>query len=206
MLKIWGRLTSINVQKVVWCAEELGIAYERIEAGRAHGVVNTPAYRAMNPNGVVPVIDDDGFVLWESNAIVRYLAARHGHGTLSPTDVQARADADRWMDWQSATLYPSVNPVFWQLIRTDPDKRNVALIESSCIEVEQKLAVLNAHLASHEFVTGKTMTMGDIPLACTVNRWTKLPIAHESHPHVARWFATLRARNAAQEIVGLALS
>jgi glutathione S-transferase len=108
MLRIWGRLSSINVQKVVWCADELGLPYERTEAGGSFGVVGTPEYLAMNPNGLVPVIDDGGFVLWESNAIVRYLAARHGDGWLWPTDLQLRAEADRWMDWQNFTFWPAM--------------------------------------------------------------------------------------------------
>ena len=118
MLKIWGRLTSVNVQKVVWCADELGLEYERVEAGGKYGVVNTPDYRAMNPNGLVPVINDGGYVLWESNAIVRYLAGRHGAGTLCPADARTRADADRWMDWQAVSLNPAIGPAFFQLVRT----------------------------------------------------------------------------------------
>src|SRR5882757_8789840 len=101
MLKIWGRLTSINVQKVVWCADELGLEYERVDAGRDFGIVETQEFLAKNPNGLIPVIDDDGFVLWESNAIVRYLAAQYGLGSLCPADPHQRADADRWMDWQA---------------------------------------------------------------------------------------------------------
>ena len=131
MLKIWGRLTSVNVQKVVWCADELGLEYERIEAGGKYGIVTTPPYLAINPNALVPVIEDGDVVLWESNAIVRYLAARHGAGTLWSTDAKLRADADRWMDWQTTTFNPAIGPVFWQLIRTAPEKRDAAVIETA---------------------------------------------------------------------------
>ena len=206
MLKIWGRLTSVNVQKVVWCADELGLEYERIDAGGKYGVVNTPEYRAMNPNALVPVIEDDGFFLWESNAIVRYLAARYGEGSLWPTDIQMRADADRWMDWQAVSLNPSIGPAFIQLIRTEPEKRDVAAVERARIDAEQKLALLDAHLATRDFVAGSTFTMGDIPLGCSVDRWAKLPIARESHPHVERWHAALRTRLGAKQVVALALS
>ena len=206
MLKIWGRLTSVNVQKVVWCADELGLEYERVEAGGQYGLVNTPDYRAMNPNGLVPVIDDSGFVLWESNAIVRYLAAQYGAGSLWPADVRMRADADRWMDWQAVSLNPSIGPAFIQLIRTLPEKRDLAVVENARIETEKKLGVLNAHLATREYVAGSRFTMGDIPLGCSVDRWFKLPLARESHPHVERWYAGLRERTAAAQVVGLGVA
>ena len=175
MLKIWGRLTSVNVQKVVWCADELGLEYERIEAGGQYGVVNSPEYRAMNPNGLVPVIDDGGFVLWESNAIVRYLATNYGADSLWPSDIRVRADADRWMDWQAVSLNPGIGPAFIQLIRTAPEKRDAGVIESARFETEKKLVVLDAHLATREYVAGSRFTMGDIPLGCSVDRWFKLP-------------------------------
>ena len=206
MLKIWGRLTSVNVQKVVWCADELGLEYERIDAGGQYGLVNTPQYRAMNPNGLVPVIDDSGFVLWESNAIVRYLAAQYGAGSLCPADVRMRADADRWMDWQAVSLIRSIGPAFIQLIRTAPEKRDLIVIENARIETEIKLGVLDTHLATREYVAGSRFTMGDIPLGCSVDRWFKLPLARESHPHVERWYAGLRGRKGAAQVVGLGVA
>ena len=206
MLKIWGRLTSVNVQKVVWCADELGLTYDRIDAGRDFGLVNTPDYLAKNPNGLVPVIEDDGFVLWESNAIVRYLAAQHGKGTLCPTDPRIHADADRWMDWQATAFNPAINPAFWHLIRFAPEQRDSAVIETARDSGEEKLALLDAHLAAREFVAGPSFTMGDIPLGCSVDRWYKLPLPRESHPHVERWYAALRRRKGARQVVELGLS
>ena len=206
MLKIWGRLTSVNVQKVVWCADELGLEYERIGAGGKYGIVDTPEYRAMNPNGLVPAIEHDGFVLWESNAIVRYLAARFGEGTLWPTDVEMRADADRWMDWQMGSLNPAIGPAFIQLIRTPVEKRNADVIENARLKAEKKLALLDAHLGDREFVAGPSFTMGDIPLGCSIDRWFKLPLVHEPRRHIERWFAALRARKAAQQVVALPLA
>ena len=206
MLKIWGRLTSVNVQKVVWCADELGLEYERVEAGGKYGLVNTPEYLAMNPNGLVPVIENDGFVLWESNAITRYLAARYGEGSLWPTDFQMRADADRWMDWQAVSFNPAIGPGFWQLIRTAPEKRDAAVIEAARDSGEKKLALLDQHLATRDFVAGASFTMGDIPLGCSVDRWYKLPLPRESHPHVERWYARLCERKGARQVVELALS
>lgn len=206
MLKIWGRLTSVNVQKVVWCVDELGIAYERVDAGRDFGIVGTPEYLAKNPNGLIPLIEDDGFVLWESNAIVRYLSAQYGMGTLCPADARARADADRWMDWQTTTFNPSIAPAFWHLIRFAPDKRDAVVVENARVTAEKHLALLDAHLASNEFVTGSIFTMGDIPLGCSVNRWYKLPLAHEPRPNVERWYRQLCTRQAAKQVVELEIS
>jgi glutathione S-transferase len=206
MLKIWGRLTSVNVQKVVWCADELGLKYERIDAGGAFGIVNTPAYLAKNPNGLIPVIEDDDFVLWESNAIVRYLASRYGEGTLWPVDYKLRASADRWMDWQAVSFNPAIGPAFVQLIRTPPEKRDGAIIEAARALTEQKLELLDMHLASHEYVAGGEFTMGDIPLGCSMDRWMKLPITRDSHTNVERWYANLRARKAARQVIEGVLS
>ena len=124
MLKILGRKNSSNVQKVLWCCDELGLAYEREDVGGSFGKNRDPEYLALNPNGLVPTIIDDGFVLWESNSIIRYLAAKHGRGTLYPEDLRARALAERWMDWQLSVLGPAIGPVFWGLIRTPPGKRD----------------------------------------------------------------------------------
>ena len=159
MLRVWGRLTSVNVQKVVWTAGELGLAFERREAGGAHGVVDTPEYRRMNPNGLVPVIEDDGFVLWESNAIVRYLAATHGAGTLWPDDARRRADVDRWMEWQSTTFTPAMRDAFLQTVRTPAEKRDPAVIEASRAASEKAAAILDAHLAGRAFVAGDAFSM-----------------------------------------------
>ena len=129
MLKIWGRTNSINVQKVMWTVAELGLPHERVNAGMAHGVVNEPWYADINPNRLVPAIDDDGVVLWESNVIVRYLAGKHAAGTLMPADPAMRAKAEMWMDWQQTAL-PGFGPLFLGLIRTPPEKRDMAAIRA----------------------------------------------------------------------------
>src|SRR5688572_17398264 len=150
MLKIWSRRNSINVQKVLWCCGELGLDYERIEAGLAFGVNNTPEYKALNPNGLVPTIDEDGFILWESHAILRYLARKHGSGTIWPTDARAAADVDRWMEWYSTTLWPNVRPIFHNLIRTPPEKRNMAEVEDGRQKLTANLPILDEQLAARE--------------------------------------------------------
>ncbi len=201
MLRIWGRITSVNVQKVVWAADELGLAYERLEAGGAFGVVATPEYRRMNPNSLVPVIEDDGFVLWESNAIVRYLAAKHSPGVLWPDDLRRRADVDRWMDWQATTFTPAMRDAFWQLVRVAPEKRDAALVEASRAASEKAAAVLEAHLAGREFVAGDAFSPADIVLGCAAHRWLNLPLAREPRPEMQRWYAALRTRPGARQVL-----
>lgn len=206
MLRIWGRLSSVNVQKVVWCADELELAYERIDAGGRFGVNDTPEFLARNPNGLVPVIDDDGFVLYESNAIVRYLAARDSRSTLWPDDLRKRADADRWMEWQSTSFTPAMWAIFWQLIRTPADKRDAAAIEASRAKCEKLTALLDAHLAKHRYLTENGFTTADIVVGCATHRWLNLPAAREPRPHLERWYTELKSRPGSRQVTSLAIS
>lgn len=206
MLKIWGRMSSINVKKVVWTAQELGLDFQRTEAGGLFGVVKTPEYMALNPNSLVPMIEDEGYVLWESNVIVRYLCARHSAGDLYPTDLRERFDAERWMDWQQTTLNPASRPGFVQLIRTPPEQRDAALLADSNAAVEALMATLDAHLAQRHFMVGERFTVADIPLACEVHRWFNLPQARQSRPHIERWYDSIRDRQASKGVLDLALS
>jgi glutathione S-transferase len=201
MLRIWGRISSVNVQKVVWTADELGIPYERLDAGGAFGLVATPDYRRMNPNGLVPVIEDEGFVLWESNAIVRYLAAKHAPGTLWPGDLRLRADVDRWMDWQACTYTPAMRDAFWHLVRTAPEKRDAAAVEASRIASEKASAILDAHLAGRAHVAGNAFSPADIVVGCAAHRWLHLPLAREARPQIERWYASLKARPGAARVL-----
>ena len=206
MLKIWGRMSSINVKKVVWTAQELALDFQRTEAGGLFGVVRTPDYMALNPNSLVPVIEDDDYVLWESNVIVRYLCAKHSPGELYPTDLHERFDAERWMDWQQTTLNPASRPGFWQLIRTPPEQRDPALLAESNAAVEALMATLDAHLAQRHFMVGDRFTVADIPLACEVHRWFGLPQARQSRPHIERWYGSICARQASKGVLDMALS
>jgi glutathione S-transferase len=206
MLKIWGRMSSINVKKVVWTAQELGLDFQRTEAGGLFGVVKTPEYMQMNPNSLVPVIEDDDYVLWESNVIVRYLAAKHALGQMCPIDLRERFDAERWMDWQQTTLNPVSRPGFWQLVRTPPEQRMPAVIAESNAAVEALMFTLDMHLANRAFMVGERFTMADIPLACEVHRWFGLPQTRQSRPHIERWYESLRARQASKGVLDLALT
>lgn len=203
MLKIWGRLSSVNVQKVVWCCDELGLAYTRSDAGGAFGIVNTPEYRALNPNGLVPVIEDEGFVLWESNAIVRYLAAKHGDGGIWPSEAKARADVDRWMEWQSTGYTPAMGPAFVGLVRTPAEKRDLNAIEASRAKSETFADVLDAHLGNRAFVAGATFSAADIVVGCAVHRWLGLPLARAPRPHLERYYRALGTRPGARRVLSL---
>jgi glutathione S-transferase len=206
MLNVWGRNNSVNVQKVLWCCDEMGISYERIDAGGAHGVVNTSQYRALNPNGLVPTIEDGAFVMWESNAIVRYLCAKHSPGKLWPEDLKTRAEADMWMDWQNTTFWPSFRPLFWNLVRTPVDQRDQQAMEESHQATAEILGYLDSHLRNRSYIAGDDLTMGDIPVGCGIWRWFGLQIERPDLPHLQRWFDLLRQRPAYQNVVMLPLT
>src|ERR687888_1649371 len=162
MLKIWGRTNSVNVKKALWAAEELGLKYQRIDAGMEHGVTKTPEYLRMNPNSLVPTIEDDGFVLWESHSIVRYLCAKHAAGTLWPTELRARADAERWMDW-AFTFQAAFRGLFWGMVRTPPEARDQKAMEESRKKSAELLSIPDGALAGRPFLAGQ-LSMGGIPL------------------------------------------
>ena len=206
MIKLWGRTNSLNVQKVLWTLAELDLRYERTDAGMTFGVVDTSAYRALNPNRLVPTIEDDGFVLWESNVIVRYLAAKYGMGSLCPADLGERFSAERWMDWQQTSLVQPIGPVFVSLIRLPPEKRDPAATAKQCEIAEGWLAILDEHLAGADYVIGNRFTMADIPAGTTVSRWHKLPIERKSRPQVERWLARLKERPGFQAHIDQPLS
>jgi len=206
MLKIWGRTNSVNVKKVLWAAEELGLPYQRIDAGLQYGVNDTPEYRRMNPTGLVPTIDDDGFVLWESHAIVRYLAAKHGPGTLCPSDLRQRADAERWMDWTHSFSREFQRPVFWPLVRTPPEQRDLKAIAAAREKCATLLAIPDSVLSQRRYLAGEDFTMGDIPLGCHVQLWMRLPLERPAHRHLQAWFERLCERPAFRKIVDIPLS
>jgi glutathione S-transferase len=206
MLRIFGRLSSINVRKVVLVARLLEIPFERIDAGLAHGIVQTPEYLEKNPNAMVPLIEDDGFALWESNVIVRYLCARHAPGRLYPEPLRERFDAERWMDWQQTTLNPAGRDAFTQLIRLPPEKRSQAAVKASIDATGPLLALLDQHLARQTFIAGDALTMADISIACEMHRWWGLPLEHPQHPNLGRWWEAMRSLPASRSVLDLPLS
>ena len=206
MLRIWGRTNSINVQKVMWAVGELGLPHERIDAGGTFGGLDTPDYGALNPNRKVPTIDDDGTVIWESNACVRYLAARYGAGRLWPEDVKRRGRSEMWMDWQQTTLLPDMTVVFWGLIRTPDAQRDQAAIAAAAERLGATWQILDQHLATRRFVTGDSLTIGDIPVGASCYRYYGLPIARPQLPHVEAWYRRLKERPAFREHVMLPIT
>jgi glutathione S-transferase len=197
MLKILGRATSSNVQKVVWLCDELSVPFERTDIGGPFGGNDQPEYLSLNPNGVVPTIDDDGFVLWESNSIVRYLAEKHGAGTpFWPEDIQARASAGRWMDWALSVLAGRHVPVFQGLIRTPEAERDMAKIGAARDLWAKANLVLEAWLADHEYLSGDAFGFGDIPASPFTYRWFNLAIEREDFPNLKRWHDAICARPA----------
>ncbi|MFL6796403.1 MAG: glutathione S-transferase family protein [Xanthobacteraceae bacterium] len=201
MLKIWGRTTSINVQKAMWAVGELGLPHERIDVGGSFGKNKERPYLAMNPNGLVPTLEEDGFFLWESNSIVRYLAAKHGAGGLEPDDLRERARASSWMDWHLTVAQPALTPVFWGLIRTAPEQRDHAAIEAGKVKSIAAMRILDAQLAKTRFVAADNFTMGDIPVAASSYRFRRLMPDRPPLDNLECWFAGIEQRPAFKEHV-----
>ena len=202
MIKVWGRNTSANVQKVMWAVIEIGLPYERIDIGGPFGQNREPAYLAKNPNGLVPTLEeDDGFLLWESNSIVRYLAAKHRAEVLEPADLRARARAGAWMDWQLSILGPAIFACFWGLVRTPPEKRDHAAIEESKKKTTAAITILDGELAKSAFVAGDHFSYGDIPAAVMANRYRQLVPERPPLRNFERWFAAIAGRRAFKDQV-----
>jgi glutathione S-transferase len=200
MLKIWGRKTSVNVQKVMWAVAELGLPHERIDAGGPFGKTDTTEYGALNPNRLVPAIDDDGFTMYESNACVRYLANRYGKASLMPADYMGAARADQWMDWSITTLYPDViTTLFQQFVRVTAAERNAPQVEAAAKRAGDKLAILNTQLAGKPFILGDAPTMADISVGTLLYRYYTMPITRPSLPNVEAYYQRLTSRKAYQD-------
>jgi glutathione S-transferase len=199
---VWGRATSSNVMKVLWGLEELGLPYQRIDCGGAFGKTDTPEYLAMNPTGLVPTLQEGDFTLWESNAILRYLA--RDNETLWPSDARARADVDRWMDAQQTVMNRPMGTVFWGLVRTPPEKRDVNAIASGIEEAAKAYSLIEARLRQHDFIAGPTLTLADIPWGVHVHRWFNIDyqgLSRPDMPALRAWYNRLCARPAYQKAV-----
>ncbi|APO95374.1 glutathione S-transferase family protein [Xanthomonas vesicatoria] len=204
-ITLWGRRNSSNVRKVLWCAEETGVAYTSIEVGGAFGGNDTPAYRALNPNGVVPTLQDGPVVVWESNAIVRYLAAQYAPD-LYPSSPAERALGDRWMDWTTSTFAGVFRDLFWGVLRTPEAERDATRIAAALVQSGELLARADAALAQQPYLSGERFAMGDIPLGSFIYAWFEMPIERPALPHLHAWYQRLRARPAYQRGVMTALT
>jgi len=205
MLKVWGRKDSSNVQKVVWCCDELGVLFERIDIAGAFGKNREKPYLDLNPNGLIPTIEDEGFVLWESNSILRYLIEKYGDGRLLPSTVEARAIANRWMDWQLTAMNPFMVTLFQGLIRKSGGERDLAAIERARQQAAEKWEMVDHYLSESRYLAGDTFSMGDIPLGVWAHRWLNLPIDRPQLPRVEQWYKRLSEREPYQKNIMIPL-
>jgi glutathione S-transferase len=202
---VWGRATSSNVMKVLWGLGELGLTFERIDVGGAFGKTDTPEYRAMNPTGLVPTLQEGSFSLWESNAILRYLAQAYpADAALWPVDARARANVDRWMDAQQSVLNRPMSAVFWGLVRTPADQRDLSTIAAAIPEAASAWRLIEAQLSRHDFIAGADFTLCDIPWGVHVHRWfgmDYLGLARPEMPALRAWYDRLLQRPAYRQYV-----
>ena len=193
-LTLWGRNTSVNVQKAIWALEEVEADYRRIDVGGEFGGLDTPEYGAMNPNRLIPVLQDGSVTVWESSAIVRYLAAQYGAGSLWPNDVITRASSDQWADWCNTTFQPAWLDVYVQLVRTPPSRRDLGRVAASAERANKCFAILDGVLAGQPYLGGDRLTYADILVGSSLYRWERLDVPHIAMPNVDTWHERLRAR------------
>jgi glutathione S-transferase len=197
MLTIWGRTTSVNVQKVMWTVGELDLSCRRIDVGGRFGGLTSAEFRALNPNRLIPVLQDEDLVLWESHAIIRYLCAQYGSGTLWAVDARLRAEADQWMEWTSTTLQPAfTGGVFWGFYRTPAQQRNWTAITAALTRCAELFALLDKVLSSRPYLGGDQFSMADIAAGAQLYRYFTLDIERPHLPHVKAWYQRLSQRHA----------
>lgn len=210
MFKLWGRNTSSNVQKVRWLCAELGVQYDQTEVGGSFGRTKEPFYLAMNPNSLVPTIDDAGFTLYESHSILRYLARKYAVHEIYPSGLRERADCERWLDWNLSALGPAITPVFWGLVRTPAAQRDPAVILAAAQKTFEMLSIVEARLAQHAYLCGTQLSLADIPTGIQTHRWFNVPFDDVGYrrpemPNLKSWYERLTQRKAFQETVMIPL-
>jgi glutathione S-transferase len=207
-LQIWGRANSVNVQKVLWCLRELDLAYQRIDAGMAFGRNHEPDYLAMNPNGRVPTLVDGDLVLWESNSIMRYLVLAYApESPLYPQMPKQRASVERWLDWTLSTLQPVERPLFWALVRTPVEQRDMVAIQKDADAAAVQWRIIDTQLATRRFIEGDDFTLADIALGAYARRWFGVEgVSKPGLPHLERWFGQFTGRPGFQQFVAPTMS
>ena len=201
MITLYGRRSSCNVQKAMWVLRELDVAYQHVELGGDFGGLDTPEFLALNPHGRVPVLRDDEVAIAESDAIVRYVAARYGEGVLWSADAAARAVVDQWLAWAAASLQPPWIELFWRSVRTPTEKQNLELIGRLTAASIAQFQALDAQLGKHAYITGEAFSLADIPAGMTLYRWFEMEIDRPAMPNVERWYVTLQERPAYRESI-----
>jgi glutathione S-transferase len=207
-LQIWGRANSVNVQKVLWCLREIDLAYQRIDAGMAFGRNHEPDYLAMNPNGRVPTLVDGDLVLWESNSIMRYLVLAYApESPLYPQMPKQRASVERWLDWTLSTLQPVERPLFWALVRTPVEQRDMVAIQKDADAAAVQWRIIDTQLATRRFIEGDDFTLADIALGAYARRWFGVEgVSKPGLPHLERWFGQFTGRPGFQQFVAPTMS
>lgn len=204
MRRLWGRANSSNVMKVMWLLDELGLPFERVDVGGPFGQTETPEYKAMNPNSKVPTLEEDGFVLWESNPILRFLCAEHApESPMWPRDLRKRFNVDRWMDWQQTTVDAPQRTLLQRMVRTPPAQRDPAVIEAAAAEARHHWSILDANLANGPYVAGDAFSLADIALGVHVHRWFNYDVERPPQPHLRAWYERLLARPIYQQRVAI---
>lgn len=202
MVRILGKASSINVRKVLWTCAELGVPFEREDWGSGFRSTQEPAFLALNPNAMVPVLVDGDVVLWESNAICRYLATRYGSGdadSLLPRDAPARATVEQWMDWQATELNNAWRYAFMGLVRKSPAHQDPGLVAAGVAGWNRHMGILERHLEDgRPHVAGDAFTLADVVLGLSAHRWRKTPMERPAYPAIAAWMTRLDARPAAR--------
>ncbi|NHB91528.1 glutathione S-transferase family protein [Photorhabdus cinerea] len=206
MLTVWGRKNSSNVKKVLWCLKELNVPYNQIDIGGKFGKLDDPQYLKMNPNKQIPCLQEGDFILWESNAIVRYLAAKFGENVLYPQNLQERANVEKWMDWVGSHLFPHIRQLLIGLIRTPEAERDQKQIEQTLTEIEKLMEIADNALAEQEYFSGDKFGMADIALGPMIYPWLNVRIKRPSLPNIERWYHLMTERPAFREIVMIELS
>ncbi len=198
MLTIWGRKTSSNVQALMWCVGELDLEYQRHDLGHRFGGLDSAAFQALNPNRTIPVLrDGDGAPLWETGAILRYLATRYGNETFWPSDPIQRAQIDKWAEWAKLNVAMAFTvPVFWQVVRTPAKQRDDQTIRQAVIDLEFKLTIADTLLADSPYLAGDTFTLADIQFGHVLYRYYDIEINRATLPHLSRYYDTLTERPA----------
>lgn len=215
MLKIFGRANAINVMKVLWACGEMDLPFVRQDVGGKFGGRDTPEYLAMNPSGRIPTVLDDDLVLWESNSIIRYLAAKHSYDKLYPAALDRRARAERWMDWSTGTAAPALLPVYWQVVRMRPENRYddlpqgvdvLAPVATALKRLAAEMKVLDTGLQDSDFLAGDALTVADFGVGIVAYRWFNMPIERPDLPRLSAWYQRLTQLPAYQKHIMIGVS
>lgn len=206
MLKVYGRNSSINVQKAVWAMGEAGLEWEWLDKDGVFGNVDVPDYAVINPQARIPTLDDSGLLVRQSNVIVRYVARKYAPDLLLPKDEATHVEAERWMEWQASDNGAPMVKVFWGLVRTPPEKRNMAEIRAALDVLHGQFAILDAHLANHSYVAGDSFSMGDIPPGAAAYRYLSMNIDRPTYSHLNLWYRRLQERENYRKLVMVPLA